>query len=87
VTTSPRPESIITGKRRDERIKKALLAGANFDEKYKMPTRAEQVTTWDAYLNHACAGDLSYAGTGWITEASRSRTDVSHRREGSSTQS
>ena len=35
---------------REERIKKALLAGTNFDEKYKSPTRTEQVTAWDAYL-------------------------------------
>jgi gp32 DNA binding protein like len=65
VTPSPRPLSIITGERQDERIKKALLAAANFDEKYKIPTRTEQVTAWDAYRNtptqHQAQSGVSFA--------------------------
>jgi hypothetical protein len=51
VTTSPRPVPIINGERREERIKKAILAGTNLDDKYKFPTRTEQVTAWDAFIN------------------------------------
>jgi hypothetical protein len=51
VKPSPGPLAIITGERHEERIKKALLAGANFDDKYKLPTRAEQVAAWDTYIN------------------------------------
>ena len=43
VSSSPRPGPIITGERRDERIKRALLAGTDLDEMYKVPSRTEQV--------------------------------------------
>lgn len=51
VVASPRPTSLVSGADRDERIARILKAGVNLDERYKLPTRTEQITVWDAYVN------------------------------------
>jgi len=55
VTSSPRPLPIMSGHDKEERIKKALLAGVNLDEQYKLPMRSEQITAWENYLNPQAA--------------------------------
>lgn len=82
ITPSPRPAAIINGEKREERIKKALLAGTNFDELYKMPTRTEQVTAWTAYRNPCAPGTSSMPGNSLA--GLLARPDVPHRRDGSS---
>jgi hypothetical protein len=73
VMPSPRPAAIITGEGREERIKKALLAGTNFDEMYKMPTRTEQVTAWDAYLKSPSTPTASAAPVASLAEVTRQK--------------